>query len=252
MHGLYYGFWDYWQLYHKVTFDGVNRLILINDGVTSLDVQIDIYSAWKEWSQLETNLKYLKAIDTVGGEPTVGSERLDVTYFLINGWKLKPYPGTYDLTVVGNLFDINGASIKVNADISPFFSNNITLNLNTSVIVRQLTPVVTISGSGLSESEAQTLTDISSSVNTLTGEIYNISGSIIEIRNIFCSPVTASLVSSQETALFDIQNKLTELWKLHGLEVSSPIIVSSTGREVDDIVQVFSEQPDGSIIVTRN
>ena len=39
----YYGFWDYWNLYHKVTFDGINKLILINDGETELDFQIDVY-----------------------------------------------------------------------------------------------------------------------------------------------------------------------------------------------------------------
>lgn len=133
--GLYYGFWDYWKLYHKVTFDGANRLILVNEGVTDLDVQRDIYSAWKEWALYETNARYLKAINVIGGEPTVGAEKLDATYFLINGWKIKPYPGSYTLNIRGNIFDVDGGEIKVNADRDPLFSNNITLNLNTSVIV---------------------------------------------------------------------------------------------------------------------
>lgn len=41
----FFGFWDYWELRHKVTFDGVNKLIEVNPGVTSLDVQRDLYSA---------------------------------------------------------------------------------------------------------------------------------------------------------------------------------------------------------------
>jgi hypothetical protein len=237
MHGLYYGFWDYWQLYHKVTFDGVNRLILINDGVTELDVQVDIYSAWKEWSLQETNLKYLKAIDTVGGEPTVAGQRLDVTYFLINGWKLKPYPGTYDLTVVGNLFDINGTSIKVNADISPFFPNNITLNLNTSVIVRQLSSTSTSGSGGLLADERAAL--------------FNIEDKVISIQNILSFPVTASLVSSQEQALLDIQSKVAELWKIHGLDVDNPMVVTKDGRVVDDITQTFLKPNDDTVIVNR-
>ena len=64
---LYYGHWDYWELRHKVTFDGVNRLIWINDGVTSLDMQIDVYSDWKEWMLLGDNTKYYSAFNTVGG-----------------------------------------------------------------------------------------------------------------------------------------------------------------------------------------
>jgi hypothetical protein len=47
MVNTWYGYWDYWKLYHKVTFDGARRLILINTGEVLLDVQKDIYSAWK-------------------------------------------------------------------------------------------------------------------------------------------------------------------------------------------------------------
>ena len=110
---FYYSHWDYWQLYHKVTFDGVNKLILVNPGETSLDIQVDVYSAWKQWALQENNLKYLNPFSTVGGEPTIEGQRLDVTYFLINGWKIKPYTGTYDLTLVGNIFDIDGFTFNI-------------------------------------------------------------------------------------------------------------------------------------------
>jgi hypothetical protein len=230
--------WDYWQLYHKVTFDGVNRLILINPEVTSIDVQRDIYSSWKEWSQLETNMKYLKAIDTVGGEPTVGSERLDVTYFLINGWKIKPYSGTYDLTLTGNIFSVDGSSIKVPADIiSATVANNIALNLNTSVIVRQLGSTTTSGSSGLLADERAAL--------------FNIEDRVISIQNILSFPVTASLVSSQEQALLDIQSKVAELWKIHGLDADNPMVVTKDGRVVDDITQTFIKPNDDTVIVNR-
>lgn len=230
--------WDYWQLYHKVTFDGINKLIIINDGVTSIDVQRDIYSSWKEWSQLETNLRYLKAIDTVGGEPTTGGQRLDVTYFLINGWKIKPYSGTYDLTITGNIFSVDGSSIKVPADvISATVANNLTLNLNTSVIVRQLSATST-SGSGGLEADERTA-------------LFNIEDRVIAIQNTLSAPLTASLVTAQQQALFDMQTKIQELWKLHGLDENNAVTVSQTARAVDDIYQQFDEQPDGSIIVSR-
>jgi hypothetical protein len=236
MQGSYYAFWDYWNLYHKVTFDGVNRLILINDGETEIDVQVDIYSAWKEWAQLESNLKYLKALDTVGGEPIAAGQRLDVTYFLINGWRIKPYPGTYSLNLVGNIFDVDGGDIKVPADIVRGRANNISLNTNTSVIVRQLS-ATNVEAGGLETDERVAL--------------FNIEDRVIAIESLLQLPITATLVQSQENALLDIQSKLTELWKIHGLDINNPMAVSKTGRLVDTIEQSFVEIATDTVVVTR-
>lgn len=81
-----YSYWDYWQLYHKVTFDGVNRQIVVNAGESVIDVQTDIYSSWKEWSMLGDNSKFLSAIRSIGGDPTAIGERAGDIYFLMNGW----------------------------------------------------------------------------------------------------------------------------------------------------------------------
>jgi hypothetical protein len=236
MVSTWYAYWDYWNLYHKVTFDGGNRLILINPGELLIDVQQDIYSAWKEWSLLETNTKWLQALDTVGGEPTVAGQFLDVTYFLINGWKIKPYPGSYSLNLIGNIFDIDGGDIKVPGDINPLYPNNISINTNTSVIVRQVS-----SGAGstysLSPDESAAL--------------YNIENVVVEIRSLLQSPVQAVLVTTQEDALFDIQAKLLELWKLHGLDPANNLTVNQDIRTVDNIRQDFEKQIDGSIKVIR-
>ncbi len=101
---LGFGFWEYWQLYHKVTFDGPNKLILVNDGVTDLNVQIDIYSDWKEWAQIEDNLKYEQALTAIGGDPITATTNVGITYFLENGWRMKAAEGNYVLSVSGNLF----------------------------------------------------------------------------------------------------------------------------------------------------
>jgi hypothetical protein len=208
---LFYGFWDYWNLYHKVTFDGINKLILINEGVTDLDVQADIYSNWKEWVQLEENLKYTTPFKIVGGEPTVAGQRLDVTYFLINGWKIKPFPGSYTLNLVGNIFDVDGGDIKVPADVVQGRANNITINLNTSVIVRQ---VDTGTGTGgLTPDEHNTL--------------YNIEGIVISIQN------------TQNTQLSSIEAKLNEIWQLHGLDVNNPLRVTQTERTFGTVAQTI-------------
>jgi hypothetical protein len=139
--------WDYWQLYHKVTFDGPNRLILVNEGETNLNVTEDIYSAWKEWIQFDSvahfNSGFVQAMTTTGGDPLPGEEALDATFFLINGWKIKPYPGSYNLTITGNIFDVNGENIITPADRRLGVENNITISLELSAIVRRLGTLTT-------------------------------------------------------------------------------------------------------------
>jgi hypothetical protein len=161
---------------------------------------------------------------------------LDVTYFLINGWKIKPYPGSYSINIIGNIFDLDGGDIKVPADVVSGVQNNISINTNTSVIVRQVS-----SGSGatssLSLDESATL--------------YNIENTVVEIRSLLQSPVNSVLVGTQEDALFDIQNKLSELWKLHGLDPVNNLTVNQDFRLVDDIRQDFEKQLDGTIKVIR-
>lgn len=230
MTGIYYGFWEYWELYHKVTFDGVNKLILINDGVTYLDVQTDIYSAWKEWVSLEENIKYLPPLLTVGGEPTISGQRLDVTYFLINGWKLKPYSGSYDLNIVGNLYEVNGGSIKVPADVIGGYPNNISISLNTSVIVRQ---VDTGAVGGLTPEEHDTL--------------YNIEGKVIQILNMFNQPIVATLETTQAIQLSNIEDKLREIWELHGLDMTKPLTVTKTTRVFGDVDQTIETTGTGEL-----
>lgn len=234
---LYYGNWDYWNLRHKVTFDGVNKLILINNGETSIDVQRDIYSSWKEWDLLETNTRYLPALNTVGGEPTIAGQKLDVTYFLINGWRIKPYPGSYDLNIVGNLFEVNGGSIKVQADIIKSIPNNISVSTNTSVIVRQVNGATT---GGLTVDQDAAL--------------FNIEGVVLSIQNTLASPISATLIPSQSDALYNIEAKLMELWQLHGLDDTSPLTVNLNNRTAGDIVQTIITTGNGATqetVITR-
>jgi len=106
---FFYNHWELWQLYHKVTFDGANKIIIINDGETDIDVEVDIYSAWKEWVLVDENAKFEQALRVVGGDPTVGGDSLGVTTFLINGWRIRPFEDDHSLTMVGNLFEETGA-----------------------------------------------------------------------------------------------------------------------------------------------
>lgn len=92
---------DYWLLFLKVSFDGVTKLITVNSNESVIDVQEDLYSAWKRWMQTRDNMKYINAMRTVGGDPTVGGEFLGATFFVTNGWRIVLTNAT---TIEGNIF----------------------------------------------------------------------------------------------------------------------------------------------------
>jgi len=86
-----------------VTFDGPNKLIIVDYGVTEFDVQ-EVYSEWKQWMEGVDNSKYLPAMRTIGGDPTSGIKSVAPYFFLTNGWKIRPYEGDHYLNIGGNLF----------------------------------------------------------------------------------------------------------------------------------------------------
>jgi hypothetical protein len=96
-----YGFWDAWLDPIKVTFDGTNKLILINYGETVIDVQRDIYSAWKRWVEQIDNMKFPQALKVIGGDPIDATNVITPYYFLTNGWRIRPFEGNHKLTITG-------------------------------------------------------------------------------------------------------------------------------------------------------
>jgi hypothetical protein len=98
----------------KASFDGIAKIISITespvDGYVDIDVKIDIYSDWKEWCLLSDNIKYEQALYAVGGDPLPGEKALGTTYFLLNGWKIRPYEGNHTLNINGNLYAEDGSS----------------------------------------------------------------------------------------------------------------------------------------------
>lgn len=122
----------------KVTFDGINKLIIVNNGENSISVDTDIYSDWKEWLLLSDNIKYPIAISAIGGDPIGGARYLGSTFFLENGWKLRPYEGNHSLTVAGNLYTRDGSS--------PFVQTIGAYNVLISMQVSNLIDIVATSG----------------------------------------------------------------------------------------------------------
>lgn len=135
-----YGDWDFWANYdpdntnfgnQKVTFDGPNRLILINEGETEIDFREDVYSNWKEWTQARDNAKFLPALTVVGGDPLPGDRILGTTFFLENGWRIRSWEGDHILTITGNVFTREGVD-PVRPPLGDF---KVTINFNTSSLV---------------------------------------------------------------------------------------------------------------------
>lgn len=102
---------DLWSFYHKVTFDGESKLIIINDEVTDLDIEADVYSAWKEWASARDYLKFPDALRSTGGDPLPGGDFLGGTFFLRNGWKIFVKTGASAINVVGNIYTEEGTPV---------------------------------------------------------------------------------------------------------------------------------------------
>ena len=152
-----YNNWQFWSVYdpangllgnQKVTFDGPNKIIIVNEGVTELDFRVDVYSAWKEWilDPTQVNAKWEEAVSAVGGDPLPGNRLLGTSYFLENGWRMRTWEGDHELTVTGNAFTREGDSLFV-PTLNPW---TITINLNTSTIVETILPETSLTAGDIS------------------------------------------------------------------------------------------------------
>lgn len=94
-----------------VTFDGPNKIINVATASSNVEVKSELYSAWKEWVQIDDNAKFDQAFRAVGGDPLPGSKTLGTTYFLDSDWKIRPYETDYVMTVNGNLYSEDGTSV---------------------------------------------------------------------------------------------------------------------------------------------
>ena len=85
------------------TFDGATKTIILSSGTTDISI-VDLWSRWADWLAISDNSKYLPALRYVGGDAISATKNLGVTFFIINGWRIRPYEGDHRLTVAGNLY----------------------------------------------------------------------------------------------------------------------------------------------------
>lgn len=133
-----------WLLYHKVIFDGENKLIIVNPNEPVITVKEHIYSSWKEWMRLRDNAKFLPALRVSGGDPIGGGAATGDVYFTLNGWKVMlldnceitgtlfsdDYPSPYivdaDTKIVTNKVSAISQSLGFNGTVNVTVDPNIT------------------------------------------------------------------------------------------------------------------------------
>lgn len=150
-------------------FDGINKIIILDDS-SAVNVK-DIYVAWKKWIQIDDNAKFLPTFRAIGGEELGAGVFLSSTYFLTNGWRIRPSETDYVLYVNGNLFVEEGGSPFV-PTIGKY---NVLINLNTSNIVN----TVVVSGGENSGGGGITTQDKIDIANRITPSITQAKTSII-------------------------------------------------------------------------
>lgn len=89
-------------------FDGENKIIQgvygTSSGVRTLDIQRDLYSAWKIWVSNGDNAKFPIAFSTTGGDPISLTLSVGSYFFLENDWKIRPIEENHRAIFNGNLY----------------------------------------------------------------------------------------------------------------------------------------------------
>lgn len=272
---LWTNWWDDWSLYHKATFDGENKLIIINPEVTSFDIKEDLYSSWKEWLSLRDNSKFLPAVRTTGGDPVGGGQFTGDVYFLINGWRIYV---NHSVAINGVIYSDDFPSPFVQAQGTQIVTNTVSALVNT---------VSTGGGTG----DAPTATEVASAVwsnatRTLTATPTYNGPTAVQIRqemdasstrlaaiqaNTSSIPSAAAIASQVRTELapelanmdapisdISVQGGLTveqadmllKLYVIMGLDPTKPLIVTQNQRIAGEITQTI-QTSSTQTIVTR-
>lgn len=211
---------DLWPFKHKVTFNGVNKLIYVNAGESIIDVRINLYSDWKEWTKLRDYAKFPPAFRTIGGDPidAINGVYAGDIYFLTNGWRVVI---PHSVTITGVLYTNEGDTpyiIERGAGVSAVVSN-----LVQTVYKEIPVPVVL-------PSSVPTASQIATAVrNELNIELAKINSQI------------NGLTSPQ-------QIMLQEIYALYSLDPTKPLIVTDTTRTAGDIHQTIDSNATRTIV----
>ncbi len=135
-----------------MTYDTGKRLFILNSGIISIDVVVDLYSDAKEdWKTDATLNKFKFPMIAIGGQGIGGGQKVSTYVILRSGWKIRPQEANHTLTVAGNLI--------TDDETSPFVS----VLGNYQVIIKSVVSSNSLTASGANISQAD-LNNISASV----------------------------------------------------------------------------------------
>ena len=259
-----YADWAYWELYHKVTFDGLTKQIIINAEVTSIDIKTDIYSSWKEWVAVRDNSKFLQAVRTIGGDSVGGGLYAGDIYFLMNGWQIVVNQA---VAATGILYHDDGLApfiITPGGGITSTVSNLAYAYSTTGGSGATPAEVWAYSNRTLTSSSAPTVQQIRTEIDTNSTQLQSIKAKTDTIAPAPTAAAVASQVRTELTPelthLMTLQNNtgltatqttmLLEMYNLLGLDPTQPLTVTNTVRTAGTISQTISTSPT-STVVTR-
>jgi hypothetical protein len=159
-----------------VTFDPVNlRIVEISTGGDNELDLVEIYSEWKDWLLADPlRLGFPPAFREVGGDPISLTQSLGTTFFLLNGWRIRPAESHHKLTIVGNVFtEPAGESVFV-----PTFG---AFTVNTETRVSNLIDMINTGGDPVAVANAvwaktQVTSDLAGTMGQALLEIFRLLG----------------------------------------------------------------------------
>ena len=136
----------------KVIFDADNRLIIVDSGITSLDAEIDLYSAAKrEWKDDPILNKLKLPLRTVAGDPLGGSRVVGAYFFLQNqpgaDWRIRPSEADHELVIVGNLYSEDPTQPMIIPTLGEY---TVTVHIEKSSLTQKI-----ITGSGVTQQDKE-------------------------------------------------------------------------------------------------
>lgn len=219
----------------KVDFDGLNHLIIIKTGITSIDVKSDMYSTWKEWSII--NPQWSNAFYSFGGDPTTTGQTAPAYFFLTNGWKVY-IQNTY-VNIETNLYSddglspfiINNGGVSNKTSDSPIIREDYTLLLSTIQNVDEKVTVI----SGLT-------IEMNQSVLYMTSGFTEILSGFTEINESISGMTDSINIMSEQVENMD--NKLSYLSGTT-YEMNQNVIIMTSGfTEINDSISGMTESLD--------
>jgi ribosome modulation factor len=195
----------------------------------------DLYSRYKDWVLVGDNAKYLLALSYIGADPVPGGQ-LGTTFFLENGWKIRPFEGDHTLVITGNLYSRDGSDTVINT----IGSYNVRV---LSVISTLVETVVTGGGNG---TDPQDIRDAVWTAN-LAGYGPGTAGRALD--DVPTTTENANAVWLHVTGAA-IAVRLAEAWGRLGLDPSKPLVTGQTHITFGDIVMALTEA-GGEVTVTR-